>query len=445
MSQIKVEIKVDDALTYTFMEEDGLIEGFDMRRSMDDDISALSANVIAGEVNLTFSNLFNEFNILVNSSPFAQLKNGQELKVYSVSENGTYTLFTGNIVDFVAPTSTDTQSCNVRAVDRLHALLNSDMTMNDSLQVEKTQTFFEYITRLFAAYGVVGEDLEIDEDLRQIILDFSLLAGKSLAEQLNEICKATDSYIYVNRVGRVIVKCKSVTGVSVKTYTREDPNNYLTTTEYGYSLFSSYNSLKVGYVAAKVSEVKSLLVIGEQAVQSGDNVFNNFDLGVTNLYELDSLKIISASDTILSSLSATASSISFTLTNPTTEDDIVDIEVFGRTVDTADAYVVKSVETEQTEHSLEVKSLLVQSKAYAEGLAEKLYIRASEPIPYIKAEVEIKDFPVDLGYIVTISDSEAEIDYIGYIHSIDVEYDGQGYSYFTLGVKRLYQEVVDNE
>lgn len=445
MSQIKVEIKVDETLTYTFIEEEGLIEGFSLSRAMDSDISALSANVICGEVNLQFSNLFNEFNVMVDSSPYALLKNGQELKVYSVSENGTYTLFTGYIVDFTAPTSTDTQSCNVRAVDRLHALLNSDMTMNDSLQVEKTQTFFEYITRLFGAYGVLGDDLEIDEDLRQIILDFSLLAGKSLAEQLNEICKATDSYIYVNRVGRVIVKCKSVTGVSVKTYSRNDPNNYLTTTEYGYSLFSSYNTLKVGYVAAKVSEVQSLLAIGGQAVQSGDNEFNNFDLGITNLYELDNIKVISTSDTILSSLSATASTISFILNNPTDNEDIVDIEVFGKTVETADAYVVKVVETEQTEQSLEVKSLLVQSKVYAEGLADKLYIRASEPIPYIKAEVEIKDFPVDLGYIITISDTEAELEYVGYIHSIDIEYDGQGYSYFTLGVKRLYQEVVDNE
>lgn len=445
MGQIKVEIKVDDTLTYTFLEEDNLIEGFSLTRAMDDDISALCANILCGEVNLALSNLFNEFNILNPTAPYSQIKNGQELKVYSISENGTYTLFTGKIVDFTAPTSTTTQSCNVRAVDRLHALLNSDMTVNENMQVEKSQTFFEYITRLFSAYGVVGEDLEIDDDLKQIILDFSLLAGKSLAEQLNEICKAVDAYIYVNRVGRVIVKCKSITGVSVKTYTRTDNDNYLVSSEYGYSLFSSYNSLKVGYVAAKVSDVQNLLTIGNQVVQSGENVFNNFDLGVTNLYELDSIKIISASDTAITSLSATASTISFTLNNPTTEDDIVEIEVFGKTVDTADAYVMKSVETEQTEQSLEVKSVLVQSKAYAEGLAEKLYIRASEPIPYIKAEVEVKDFPIDLGYIIAISDSDADMEYIGYIHSIDVEYDGQGYSYFTLGVKRLYQEVVDDE
>lgn len=445
MNQIKVEIKVDDALTYTFLEEEGLIEGFSLSRSMDDDISAICANVICGEVNISFSNLFNEFNVLLGSSPYSQLKNGQELKVYSISENGTYTLFSGYIVDFTAPTSTSTQSCNVRAVDRLHALLNSDLTANENIQVEKNKTFFEYITALFAAYGVVGDDLEIDEDLRQIILDFSILSGKTLSEQLNELCKATDSYIYVNRVGRVIVKCKSITGVSVKTYTRTDNDNYLVSSEYGYSLFSSYNSLKVGYIAAKVSEVKSLLTIGNQVVQPGENILNNFDLGISNLYELDSIKIISSSDTTISSISSTASSISLTLTNPTTEDDIVEIEVFGKTIETADAYVIKSIESEETEQSLEVKSLLVQSKAYAEGLAEKLYIRASEPIPYIKAEVEVQDFPIDLGYIVTILDEEAELEYVGYIHSIEVEYDGQGFSYFTLGIKALYKEVGGNE
>jgi len=169
MSQIKVEIKVDDTLTYTFLEEDNLIEGFSLNRAMDDDIGALCANIVCGEVNIALSNLFNEFNVLSTTAPYSQIKNGQELKVYSISDNGTYTLFTGKIVDFTAPTSTNTQLCNVRAVDRLHALLNADITANENLQVEKSMDLFEYISLLFSSYGVLQDEFEIDEDLEQII------------------------------------------------------------------------------------------------------------------------------------------------------------------------------------------------------------------------------------------------------------------------------------
>lgn len=442
MGQIKVDIKVSADLTYTFIEEDNLIEGFGLSRKMDSNISALCGEIECGEVNLTLSNLFNEFNILSTAAVYSQIKNGQELKIYSITDAGTYTLFTGYIVDFIAPTSTDTQSCNVRAVDRLHALLNTDITVKTELQVEKGLTLSAYFSKLFGAYGLTAEDYELDTDLEQIILDYALVVGKSLSEQLNEVCKAVDCYIYVNRVGRIIVKAKTITGTAVKTYTRDDGS--LISSEYGYSLFSSCNALKVGYVAAMVSEVKSILVVDSQSVQPGDNIFDNFELGISNLYELDSIRVTSQSDTVLTSLSATASTISFVLNNPTDAEDIVSIEVYGKTVETADAFVVKSVDTEQTEQSIEVKSLLVQQREYAEKLAEKLYVRASQPIPYITAEVEVVDFAVDLGYIVSVVDSEADFTYTGYIHSIDIEYDGQGYAFYTLGIRALYEEVVDN-
>ena len=445
MSQIKIEIKVDETTTYTILEEDNLIQGLSIIRKMDSDITALNSDIECGEVNVQLSNLFNEFNPILSTAPYSQIKNGQEVKIYSITELGTYTLFTGYIVDFVAPTSTNTQSCNFRVVDRLHSLLNADISTNTEIQIETNINLFDFISILFSSYDVLPDEVEIDEDLKQIILDYSILNGKTLAEQLNEICKAVDAYIYVNRVGRIIIKTKDITGVAVKTFTREDNDNYLKTTEYGYSLFSSYNKLKVGYVSTKKSDTKNILNIDNQVLQAGLNEINNFDLGVSNLYELDSVKLTSSSDSIVEEVAATSSTISIKIYNPSQDEDIVSIEVYGKTIESASAFIVKSVETEEIEHSLEVSSVLVQNKAYADGLAEKLYNRVLEPIPYIKADVEIQDFAVDLSYIIRILDTESDLDYTGYIHSIDIEYDGQGYAYYKLGIKALYKESEENE
>jgi hypothetical protein len=438
---IKIDIKVDDTLTYSFLEEDNLIEGFSLKRQMDDDLTALNGAVECAEINCTLNNLYNDFNITSSTSPYSQLKNGLEVKAYSVSDT-TNNLFTGYLVDFAAPTDTDTQSCNIRAVDRLHILLNKETKTNFSLQIERKINLFDYITRLFASYGVTADELKIDASLSNIILDYTLLNGKKLSEQLNEICKAVDCYIFVSKTGIITIKSKKITGTPVKTFTRQDHS--LISSEYGTSLFSSYNTIKVGYVSTQLSEVKEILAVGRLVVPVGFTEVT-YDLSVDNLYELDNIKITSNLNTHITKLSATSSTITLQLNNPSQEEDTIDITVYGKTIERTDAFITKSVDTEQTEQGYEVTSILVQKKAYAEDLMSSLYNRAIEPIPYIKAEVEVVDFGVDLGYIVQIVDNEAEIDYVGYVHSIDIEYDGGGYSYYNLGIKALYKESGENE
>ena len=173
---IKIEVKVDETLTYTFLEEDNLIEGFALKRQMDDNLTALNGAVECAEINCTLNNLYNDFNITSNTSPYSQLKNGLEVKAYSVSDI-TNNLFTGYLVDFVAPTDNDTQSCTLRAVDRLHILLNKEMVFN--LQIERKISLFDYILRLFGAYGVLPEEIEIDTDLSNIIIGMSPDVKKS--------------------------------------------------------------------------------------------------------------------------------------------------------------------------------------------------------------------------------------------------------------------------
>lgn len=438
---LKITIKINNTPTYyTFLETDSTIEGAALNRALNGDVESLIADVISGEVNLQFSNLYNEFNPRVETAPYKEIRNGQEVKVYSVANSIETTIFTGYIVDFKAPTSSETQSCTVRAVDRLHLLLNADI-QSINLQVEKNITLAKYFSVLFAAYGLSEDDYQIDDDLLEISLNYSLLIGQKLSEQLAEICKATDSYIYCNRTGKIIVKATKITGIPVKTFTRQDHTNYLVNSEYGFSIFNSYNSLKIGYTAVQLSDVKQILNLENKDVPAGISEMNNIELGVSNLYELDTIKITSPSNIKAVSLSASASTISLTLNNPTNETEHANISVYGKTIDTTNSFITTPLNSE-LKQSLEISSLLLQDKDSAEALSERLYNRAIVEMPFIKAEVECVDFPIDLCYIVRVNDSDVGLDFTGYVHSIDLEYDGSGYCIVKLGIKALYEEVL---
>lgn len=441
---LRIQIKVDDTPTYyNFLETDSAIEGVALNRALNSDVASLVAEVECGEVNIEFSNLFGEFNPQDENAPYKDLKNGLEVKVFNVVEEIDTTIFTGYIVDFAAPTSSETQSCTVRAVDKLQMLLNADLRSID-LQVEKGITLAEYFSAIFEAYGLTSEEYEIDEDLMEVTLNYSLVVGKKLSEQFYEICKAVDCYIYCNRVGRIVVRTTAITGIPVKTYTRQDQENYLVNTEYGYSLFNSYNSLKVGYVAAQLSEVKEILKLEQQEIPAGESTLENLELGIANLYELDTLKITSSANVRAINVSATSSTITITLNNPSHETTTISLIVYGKTIETTNAFITRTLNSELNQ-SLEVSSILLQDKASAEQLAERLYNRTRIEMPFIKADIEFIDFPIDLGYIVRIVDSDVGLTYEGYVHSIDLEYDGGGYSIVSLGIKALYEEEEANE
>lgn len=446
---LKIRVFVDDSNSYTFLESEGLIEAFSMDKGMGAEISAPVSPVTAGEVNLQFSNLFSEFNITNTDSVYSNLKNGQKIIISNfISEEEEKDLFTGYIVDFDAPTSSQTQSCMMRAVDPLQRVLSTPVVTSD-LQVERDLTIPTYLGILFAACGLGETGFEIDGALSERVLDFSLLSGSTVGDQLNEICVAGDCYIYCDGTGVVKVVSKEIKGESEYTFSRTDNDYYLTSSTYGLSLAASYKSLKIAYKAPKLSEVK-LLYSGNIICPEGEFTLNPVLFETSNVYEIDSikLKLPSDSNVRITSFSATPSSITLSVNNPSTELE-VPIEVFGKVVETADTFAVRDLGAEEVDQTLEIASILLQKQSDAEWVAERVYKRAMKKVPFITATVEVSDFPVTLGTVVTVNDSDVSLLYTGYVYSIDLDYDGGGYAFYTLGIKALddneEEEVVSDE
>lgn len=430
---IKIVIEVDDTTSYTLIEEDNLIEGLEIARKLDSDVTQLMASVECGECNVGLCNIHNDFTTINSAAKYKNIKNGQKVVVFQDDTQ----LFTGYIVDFKAPTTREEQTCSLRIVDRLYSVLNSDLTLAD-MQISSKTTAKAYISTIFKLLKIPSDEWVIEESLSNFNLNYTLIKGYKVADQLDELSKALDAYFYVDASGVIHIEPKTVSGESTLTIERDVPESCLEKSEFGASVFSSYSTLKVGYTTTKLSEVKELYNVKDQEVKVGINSFENCELKTKNLFELDNVKVSSLKGSFVTELSSTSSTVSMKLENPTDEVDAVSISVCGKEVELSSNFITKELETTEVSQVLEVSSILIQQKKYAQALAESLFSRASEKTPYIQVEVsDVEGFKLDLGSVVTVIDSDVDFTYTGYVHSFTAEYTGIGDFYYTLGIKKV--------
>ena len=433
---LRLEIIVNVDTTYEILEESDLIEGFSVERALSSKVDDLASESIAGQVNIKLSNLYNDFTKTLSTAKYKHIKNGQRCVVY----NDSNVIFKGYITDYKAPTTRTQQSVDLKVVDALYSILNTDLTLKDTV-IQSKQSLKSYLILLFTYVGLNSCDYNIDSSLDSLTVSYAVIKGMKLSEQLRELTKAADCYIYADADGIIQVIPKNIKSTGdIKKILRESDTEELTNTELGASYLSSYRQLKVKYTKASKSDVKKVSYIKGLDVVKGKDKLENIALETENLYELDNVKIIAngTSDVYVTGTKCTASTI--TLDVNTSAEDTVDIEVYGREIERKEAFIKRELE-KGINQTLEYSSVLIQSKTRAKELADKLEVRLKQDVPYIKIDVvDINCFSLDVGQTVEVIDEDLELNYKGYIHSIDLEYTGNGACDGTLNIKGIAQE-----
>lgn len=426
---LKVKIKTGDNEFFTLdASEQGLIKSFSLKRELDSDISAIIASASANELKLTCVNANGIFTASNTTSPlYEKLVDGTE---FILVENGIET-DKYYLVDYKAPTSVLTANCSLRAVDRLQSVLNKPV---DIEQIHNDLTMKAYLTMVFQAVGFNPLDIVIDVELDNIVLNYTVINGKKLSEILSDCMIAADSYCFISRTNKVIIRPRDIRGVVVKHFNGSNIINV----DPPMSMLSTANTLKVGYIATKLSDVEKLLDVKGVSVAQGITQINNYKTDKDNLYEIDNIKISSVSSVYVEETSCTQSTISMSLNSIAVEE--VDIEVYGKTISKTEAFVkqqdVNKV-IEAGEKSISVKSNLIQDKIYADRLLDKLWQRVQESIPYLIVKTKTNSFEYDLCDIVDVIEPvRARIDYLGYIHSLEWTWHGGDALSLTTGIKK---------
>lgn len=432
---IKVKIKLSEDDYYTLdATADGLIKGFSLKQELDSDISTLIAPTSANELKIQCVNKGGIFTASNTTSPlYKKLKDGVELLVF----DGNTRIGTFYLVDYDAPTSSLSSTCSIRAVDRLQSVLNRSV---DIEQIHNDLTMMEYLTMVFQAVGFSLEDIVIDEDLDNLHLNYTTINGKKLSEILADCMIASDSYCYISRTNKVIVKQRDIRGVAVKHF----HGGNITKIDIPKGMLSQANTLKVGYIATSLSEVGKLLDLKGVKVEQGTTEISNYTLDKDNVYEIDNVKVSSTDGVRAEEVSCTQSTVSMSLYCTGLEDE-VDLEVYGKTIQKSEAFVKKQDEVrvqEVGEKTIEVKSGLIQDKVYADNLLATLWQRVQEQIPYVVVNTKTSGFEFDLCYIVdVIEPNRVKIDYLGYIHSLSWVWHGGNSLSVEVGIKKTESEV----
>jgi hypothetical protein len=437
---ITVKINIPDTDPFVLTQND-YIKGFNLLYEVDSDIEKIYSAISANELNLTLINKGSVFSLENTESPlYGKIKNGTELEVFETLSGEPISRGKFYIVDYDAPLNAMGSSFSIRAVDKLQAVLNKDVSLE---QISRSLSMYDYFLQIFSSLGFKSEDLLIDEDLKSIFLNFSIFNGKKMAEILNSCCKASDCMIFVDSMGRINIKEKKMVGSPVKHFTTSN----IVSLDISKSLTYDYNLLKMGYVAANISENTELLKC-TLSCPVGVNDFKDLEMSKANVFDIDSVMVSCSSD--IDILGCSYSQKLFTLSVDNLGSDEVDVDLFvlGRTIDTTTAYITTKNDEDialNGNKSLDITSESIQDPAYAQRLSTIYWGRLNEHIPYIQLKTRSNSLQFMPCMIVDVKEPvKAKLDYLGYIHSVKYEWNGGDAFSVDIGIKSA-KEVDSNE
>lgn len=428
---ITVNINIPNESPFV-LTQNNFIKGFTMLYECDSDISKLYAPISANELSLSLINKDSVFSLENTESPlFNKLGNGTELEVFEVLSGEPISRGKFYIVDYSAPLSAMTSTFSIRAVDRLQAVLNKDVSLE---QIEYNLNLYDYFFKIFTSLGFSSDDLLIDEALKSIILNFSVMNGQKMAQILNSCCLASDCMIFVDSKGRIQIKEKNMIGTPVKHFT----TNNIISLNVAKSLSFDNNMLKFGYVSAELSEVQELLKVSLEC-KPGESTNENISFSKNNVFEVDNIKVESTYDVVIEECDLSQATISIKTYNPFAESEIVNVVVMGKTIETTKAYIINKNEDDivkNGEKSMELSSDSVQNKDLATTISTIYWDRLNEKTPYLTLKTRSNTLQFEPCMIVdVIEPTRAKLNYLGYIHSIKYVWNGEGAFSVELGIK----------
>lgn len=362
--------------------------------------------VTSNELSITFNNVDNVFTPTNQESPYygklrpnirvdAFISVEIEPDVYEEVPLGIF--WTG---DWNAPS--DQVEATVTCYDRLYNICNCEMPM---VRVARDTTIKGMFETLFATLGLDPGDYVIDHSLNQSV-KIGWFPDGQVRDALQLLAIAGNCYVKADRHGVIRVKSNFAHGNPVAMFTDDDqiincdnPQRYL----------NIYNKVKVSHYYPYIKESDSLLKITSLIIPSGGTILKNIKFSNGPVVEVEKIQM-NAKNVEIISIEYGAWSITLEFANNGSEETI-DIEVFGRTVDstksTYEAHDQLAVK-EWGEKELSIDNHLIQSLEMAKTYADAMLNLVKDP--FINFVFDLRGDPaIEIGDIVKIVDNADKI------------------------------------
>jgi hypothetical protein len=429
VDNVKVKLKFKDGQELVVDSSDRLT-AYNLLLELDSSIENVVSSVSSNELSIGLNNSDDIFTPTNTASPYYNMLD-ESIKIELLDGVTVFGKF--NVVDWSVANNGGIKKVSIRAVDNLQNVLNSPVVLND---LDTDILLRDFLTKVFLNVGLTVDDFDIDSSIN-MRLNFGISSGDKLANILNDVSLSADCYIYINDVGKLVVKNKAIDGVAV--HTLSDDTN-LTSIQIPKKMAHNCNSLKINYVTSAITEVQEILNISQLPLSVGINKVQNYKFFKPNIYDIDNIRVSCVNEVEILGMISSQSDISMTLNHTGSSSVKADISVFGRAVENRETYVlIEDADSIQDNgrKELSLNSKLIQTTEDANWLLARLWTRATMQQPFVQATVQLDDFSYKLGDICTVVSTEDNLNYKGYIHSINYKWLGGNVIRAEVGVKGI--------
>lgn len=336
-------------------------------------------------------------------SPFHHvLRPGAILKPYfglKTGENFFECVPMGKFTTYDWAPSTEAWAAEVTGFDRLYVMAQDPPA---KVPVIRNTTIAGLLRVIFQAYGLSPDEYVIDRNLVQPI-EYAWLPHGDLFEALRTISAAGNCSITVDRLDRIVVRSNYVEPEPVATMTGQkhvfgfaNPHSYR----------SMYSGTKVVYKIPSEGAVTQVLKLEGVTTPPGTMTLKDLGFSRGPVMRIHRYKVMQPSGVRVTSVVNGAWTCDIALYNGTQEDQTVDIEIYGTTIELVDAefsLVNKQVEAMIGQRVLEVDNVLIQNLRVARMYGRSMLAYASDPGSTFKGEVRGNP-ALELFDIVEVSD-----------------------------------------
>lgn len=210
-------------------------------------------------------------------------------------------------------------------------------------------------------------------------LDYTAFDADKMGAWFNILCQSTLTNVYYTRDEKLVTDYCLDDKPKESVCNLSDKVNILNASVDVGGLVS-YTGVKVNYILNTVNSLTELTTLSGQVLKSGDNLFENINLG-NKVYKIDYIKVVSDSSVVIEivSIDYGKNTANLTLKNKSSDDVICDIVIYGQTLKENKMYTTRLKNNSSNELLEVTNSILPISYIgnFADSLLSLIGIKAS--------------------------------------------------------------------
>ena len=336
--KIHMYIDGDDKLPLVLT--DDMIVDMDILEELTSETDKLIGNICSNELSFTLYNQDDNFSITNEHGLYgSKMKSGIKVEAFicvKLPDNTFYDINMGVFYMDDIKTSSNTQSANITAYDRLYSILDKPIP---SVPLLINKPIYSIYEELFDALGYVKNiDYKIDTTLSDIV-DFGFLPDVTIGEALNNLSESCGAIVTVDRYNCIVVKNQLNLN---KSDIELSDDNQIMEIENIPSISNSYSSVNIKSIRCNVKDSsEELLKLENITLSPGITELKNMKLKNGPILYVTAIEVKHGFDVSVIDYTLNSYDVNLTLHNKSGESN-VSITIWGICLDTVEQSFIKS-------------------------------------------------------------------------------------------------------